>query len=700
MELSQRRRSHARFLPVLVAAAAAIAVSLPAHPAGAAPLGSAADWTQATLPQYYQVADGGPAIAPVSCAPGTEFCLTIGNYQPPGLNGYIPQATLVSDDGGQTWQGYNNLAPDPLPPDYVPTNIVSVSCPSAATCWAVGTGNVDAGGAYAPMLLQSTDGGQTWTDTTPAAWNQEDWLATQIDCISASTCWVIGNDDGGAHTTWLPNVTETTDGGATWSQFSNIPLTTPAVVGEYTGLYGISCTSALACVLVGGSAGWGGSATVISTIDGGATWSQSTDPALAGIQALLSVSCVPGSGGLATCTAAGTAFNGAGPVMITSTDGGTTWSGFETAAGAGGLNAVSCADALHCWVAGNPDDSSALIGTDDGGNTWSQASVPGDQYESGQVSCVTASSCVATTDEAIWVTTDDGGLSAAQRGTGSASAQGQARTAVSAKRFYEALPQVSGSSVAARAGHRVTITGQYVGKKDSKAPHTAKVVITTPGGKQTTSHVRIGLNRYYSVTIGKLAVGRTKVIFTATGTKAHVVYVHGFPAPAPRITSLSVRAGPTTGGTKLTISGTNFRHVTAVYFGSRRAARVRVLSAGKISVTAPAGSRARQVTVVTTRGGPSVLTGRAIYNYLPRPMLTRLSPATGPAAGGTTVTITGNWFGFVKTVDFGAHAASHVRVISAHEITVTAPAGTGTAAVRIVTAGGTTPAGPADRYTY
>ena len=48
MELSQRRRSYARFLPVLVAAAAAIAVSLPAHPAGAAPLGSAADWTQAT----------------------------------------------------------------------------------------------------------------------------------------------------------------------------------------------------------------------------------------------------------------------------------------------------------------------------------------------------------------------------------------------------------------------------------------------------------------------------------------------------------------------------------------------------------------------------------------------------------------------------------------------------------------------------
>jgi hypothetical protein len=93
--------------------------------------------------------------------------------------------------------------------------------------------------------------------------------------------------------------------------------------------------------------------------------------------------------------------------------------------------------------------------------------------------------------------------------------------------------------------------------------------------------------------------------------------------------------------------------VTGVYFGSSLVRNVQVSSATQLTVKAPAGSQARYVTVVTRDGGPSPLTGRAVFNFLPKPALTALSPACGASGGGTTVTIAGSNFGYVKAVYFG-----------------------------------------------
>ncbi len=125
-----------------------------------------------------------------------------------------------------------------------------------------------------------------------------------------------------------------------------------------------------------------------------------------------------------------------------------------------------------------------------------------------------------------------------------------------------------------------------------------------------------------------------------------------------------------------------------------------MLSATKLTIHTPAGTGARYVTVVTRRGGPSALTSRAVYNFMPAPRLTGLSPARGPASGGTTVTITGSGLAFARTVDFGSHAATGVRVISAREIQARAPAGSGTVQIRVITAGGTTAVAKAGLYTY
>jgi hypothetical protein len=83
------------------------------------------------------------------------------------------------------------------------------------------------------------------------------------------------------------------------------------------------------------------------------------------------------------------------------------------------------------------------------------------------------------------------------------------------------------------------------------------------------------------------------------------------------------------------------------------------------------------------------------------PTVTDVDPGSGSTAGGNPVTITGTGFGGVSAVDFGSTPAGGVDVVSPTEITATAPAGpAGTVDVSVTNGFGTSPTGPADRYTY
>ncbi len=64
------------------------------------------------------------------------------------------------------------------------------------------------------------------------------------------------------------------------------------------------------------------------------------------------------------------------------------------------------------------------------------------------------------------------------------------------------------------------------------------------------------------------------------------------------------------------------------------------------------------------------------------------------------MTITGTGFGYVTAVYFGSRKGSRLKVISAKQITVVTPAGSGTVNVRVHTAGGITPVTAKDRYRY
>ena len=74
--------------------------------------------------------------------------------------------------------------------------------------------------------------------------------------------------------------------------------------------------------------------------------------------------------------------------------------------------------------------------------------------------------------------------------------------------------------------------------------------------------------------------------------------------------------------------------------------------------------------------------------------------AQGPAAGGTSVTITGHNFAPGATVRFGSAAATNVVVRSSTSITATSPPGSGTVDVIVTTTRGSSAVSPADEFTY
>ncbi|WP_205746406.1 IPT/TIG domain-containing protein [Dyella amyloliquefaciens] len=189
-------------------------------------------------------------------------------------------------------------------------------------------------------------------------------------------------------------------------------------------------------------------------------------------------------------------------------------------------------------------------------------------------------------------------------------------------------------------------------------------------------------------------------VTTAGGTSATSASDQFTYIAAPTVTGISPTSGSTAGGTSVTITGTDFSGAMAVTFGATAATSFTVNSATSITATSPAGSAGAVDVTVATAGGTSATSASDQFTYIASPTVTSLSPTRGPAAGGSSVTITGANFSAVTAVTFGATAAASFTVNSATSITAVAPAGTGTVDVRVTTFGGTSATGPEDQFTY
>ena len=250
---------------------------------------------------------------------------------------------------------------------------------------------------------------------------------------------------------------------------------------------------------------------------------------------------------------------------------------------------------------------------------------------------------------------------------------------------YLAVPAVSSISPVqgpSTGGNTVTITGTGFAGVSAVLFGAVSAAFTVVSSTQITATAPAGS--------GSVSV----TVTTPGGTSSGVTYSY---VAAPVVSALSPVQGPSTGGNTVTITGTGFTGATGVLFGAVSAAFT-VVSSTQITATAPAAPVAPVDVTVVTPGGTS---NAVLYYYLPPPTVAVVAPSMGPVAGGNTVTITGTGLTLTTAVHFGSAAATGVTVVSDNQVTVHAPAGTGTVAVTVSTPGGTSlPGVGSPYYTY
>jgi formylglycine-generating enzyme required for sulfatase activity len=93
-----------------------------------------------------------------------------------------------------------------------------------------------------------------------------------------------------------------------------------------------------------------------------------------------------------------------------------------------------------------------------------------------------------------------------------------------------------------------------------------------------------------------------------------VLLIQSGVCPAPTVTAISPASGLTSGGTTITLNGTNFFGASSVTVGGTLATSVNVVSASVLTAVTPAGSIGSAVSVsVTTPGGTGTLAGAFSY---------------------------------------------------------------------------------------
>jgi hypothetical protein len=301
------------------------------------------------------------------------------------------------------------------------------------------------------------------------------------------------------------------------------------------------------------------------------------------------------------------------------------------------------------------------------------------------VTC-TATSCTVTAPAGTAGVTD---VTVTTPGGTSATSPGDQYTYVTPP----AVTEVSPNQGPLTAGTSVTITGTNLNGATVVDFGSNPATGVTCTATSCTVAAPAGVAGTVDVTVTTLGGGTS-----ATNAADQYTYV----AP-PTVTNVNPDTGPTTGGTSVTLNGTNLNGVTVVDFGSNPATGV-TCSATACFVTAPAGVAGTVDVSVTTPGGTSATSPADHYTYVAPPTVTNVNPNAGPLTAGTSVTITGTNFTGATAVDFGSNPATGVTC-TATSCTVTAPApapaGVGIVDVTVTTLGGGTSAtSAADHYTY
>jgi hypothetical protein len=171
--------------------------------------------------------------------------------------------------------------------------------------------------------------------------------------------------------------------------------------------------------------------------------------------------------------------------------------------------------------------------------------------------------------------------------------------------------------------------------------------------------------------------------------------------PVPVVSAVLANSGPVAGGNTVTIHGLNLTSPTKILFGGRRSTDFTSVTPNSITAVVPPGVAGATVNVrVSNSEGTSSILGADQYTWTNAPIVTGVSPKTGPPTGGTTVAITGSQLSGATAVRFGSTAATSFSVNSATSITAVAPAGASVVDVQVTNSKGTSITSQQDRYNY
>ncbi len=167
---------------------------------------------------------------------------------------------------------------------------------------------------------------------------------------------------------------------------------------------------------------------------------------------------------------------------------------------------------------------------------------------------------------------------------------------------------------------------------------------------------------------------------------------------APTLTSISPVSGSISGGTLVTLFGANLANATSVTFGGLPGTNfTRFDAATQVTVNTPATTTPGVVYPLILTPSGSVTNSSVSYTYYGSPVITSISPSSGPLAGGNLVTITGTSFVGASQVTFDGTQATNFTYVDSTKITANAPAHAAGAVTVLIAATGGTGTGT---YTY
>ena len=239
-------------------------------------------------------------------------------------------------------------------------------CATERRCWAVGIAGPDAApSSVATVIDATTNGGRTWKAQRVAGGSTPQ--LSSVSCPTTTECMAVGSN--GASLPGSGVVITTSDGGATWS-----PAAAPQnalVVSSITCASPTDCTA----IVSDGTSTWSA-----YSPDFGHSWQQEGNLP-AGFQPGNDITCIAGG----ICIDAGyvptTNGHGQGAVAV-SADGGQTWALATVPAGTGVLQSTACLSPSQCLAAGTTGTTVSdvvpakgeLLHSADGGHTWEPSS--------------------------------------------------------------------------------------------------------------------------------------------------------------------------------------------------------------------------------------------------------------------------------------------------------------------------------------